>query len=81
MEMNTKSLVAAIDEELSRLEQVRRILAGAAAAGRTANGANGAGGRRRPKLSAAGRARIAAAQRKRWAKRRKTAKKQATTKA
>jgi hypothetical protein len=75
MEMNTRSLVAAIDEELGRLEQMRRILAGAAAPGPKRNRAKNAGERKRPKLSAEGSARIAAAQRKRWAKHRKAAKK------
>lgn len=76
MEKDIRSLVAAIDEELSKLEQVRRILTGVADSGAKTNHVRKSGTRHRPKLSAEGRARIAAAQRKRWAKHRKAAKKQ-----
>jgi hypothetical protein len=80
--VQTSEILAAIDEEIGRLEQVRGLLAG--------NGdGRGKRGRRaaipatafpfglsavttappkRRKLSAAGRARIAAAQKARWAK-------------
>jgi hypothetical protein len=53
--MDTKQVLAELDAEIARLEQVRRLLAGG----------------RKPKrtMSAEGRARVAAAQRKRWAAR------------
>ena len=56
--MNTSELIAGIDEELSILREARALLTG--------DGANRPTKRR--KMSAAGRARIAAAQKKRWAK-------------
>ena len=58
--MNTSELIAAIDEEIDRLMQVRKLL--------FTGGSIQTGGRRRKRhLSAEARARIAAAQRKRWA--------------
>ena len=80
--MQTSEILAAIDEEISRLQQVRNLLAGneygrvsrgprAAAVPATAFpfGAGQSPAQRKPrKLSAAGRARIAAAQKARWAK-------------
>jgi hypothetical protein len=62
--MNTTELLSQIEAEISRLNQVRALLTG------TSNGARHVG--RPPKrkftMSAEGRAKIAAAQRKRWAK-------------
>jgi hypothetical protein len=55
--MDTKQVLAELDAEIARLEQVRRLLAGAVDPGRKA----------KRTMSAEGRARIAAAQRKRWA--------------
>ncbi|HTU51086.1 MAG TPA: hypothetical protein VMF56_10855 [Acidobacteriaceae bacterium] len=74
--MNTRSLIAAIDAEISRLQQVKSLLSGTA---RTQNGKQSAAAKtskptKRRKLSAAARAKIAAAQRARWAKFRKSAK-------
>ncbi|MGC1872692.1 MAG: hypothetical protein WA700_17160 [Acidobacteriaceae bacterium] len=74
--MNTRSLIAAIDAEISRLQQVKSLLSGTA---RTQNGKPAAAAKtskptKRRKLSAAARAKIAAAQRARWAKFRKSAK-------
>ena len=83
--MQTTEILAAIDEEISRLQQVRSLLAGnpdgrgsrgrrGAAIPATAFpfGAGQAPAPRKPrKLSAAGRARIAAAQKARWAKQKK----------
>jgi hypothetical protein len=80
--MPTSEIILALDQEIARLQQVRDLLVGSAAAKRSAKtarpvaafpfGANDAGtpGKRR-KMSAAGRARIAAAQKARWAKLRK----------
>lgn len=77
--MQTSDILAAIDEEISRLQEVRRLLAGSGHAKRGSQtmgssasfpfGINKAGApRRRHNISAAGRARIAAAQKARWAK-------------
>ena len=80
--MQTSEILAAIDEEISRLEQVRNLLSGdgrvgakrgpRAAIPATAfpfgSGDTTAAPKKRRKLSAAGRARIAAAQKARWAK-------------
>jgi hypothetical protein len=66
--MDIKTLLAAIDDEIKRLEQARKILTGAAASGPKATPASKAiSTRPRRKLSTEGRARIAEAQRKRWA--------------
>jgi hypothetical protein len=68
--METNAIIVSIDEELQRLRQAREILAGAS------NGhvAPRRGRRKNFVMSAEGRARIAAAQRKRWAKQKKAAK-------
>jgi hypothetical protein len=69
--MNVSDLVAAIDSEIARLKQARSLLAGS----ETRNGLRSAsrrGGRRT--LSAEARARISAAQKKRWAQQKKAAK-------
>jgi hypothetical protein len=68
--MNLNSIVAEIDAEISKLQQARRLLAGLTAAGTTSSGTTDAAlkGRKRPKMSAAARAKISAAQKKRWAK-------------
>jgi hypothetical protein len=58
--MNTSELIAAIDAEIDRLQQVRKLLAGTTGI---------RGGKRT--FSAEARARISAAQKKRWAQRRK----------
>ena len=78
--MGINDIVAALDDEISRLEQVRRLLAGTRgnvtqAATSFAFGANQAKPRKRRHLSAEARERIAAAQRKRWAAQKKAAKK------
>jgi hypothetical protein len=57
------TLIEAIDAEISRLQQVRKLLSG-----------TGTRGGKRGAMSAEGRARIAEAQRKRWAQRKKAAK-------
>jgi hypothetical protein len=60
--MNTDEIMQTIDAEISRLEKVRALLAG-----HTAPLKRG----KRSTMSAEGRARIAAAQRKRWAAKKK----------
>jgi hypothetical protein len=71
--METKEMLAEIDAEIRRLQQVRSILAGHTKNGR----ASKAAGRSAPKkrqLSPEARARIAAAQKARWAKAKKSPK-------
>jgi hypothetical protein len=66
--METTQILAEIDSEIRRLQDVRVLLAGSASKlAKTA-------GRKKRHLSAEARERIAAAQRKRWAKRKKAAK-------
>jgi len=68
--MDIDTIVAELDAEIARLEQVRAVLAGsapsAAAAPAPAKTAKKRGGHR--KMSPEARARIAAAQKARWAK-------------
>ena len=74
--MDTRKLIVAIDAEISRLQQVKSLLSGTArtqhikipAIAKAPKPTN------RRRLSAAARAKIAAAQRARWAKFRKSAK-------
>jgi len=78
--MGIKEIVAAHDDEIGRLQQVRRLLAGTKgsvtnAATSFAFGANQEKPRKRRHLSAEARERIAAAQRKRWTAQKKAAKK------
>jgi hypothetical protein len=54
--MDSAQIIAALDSEIARLQQVRAVLAGGSTAPK------------RRTLSAVARAKIAAAQRKRWAK-------------
>jgi hypothetical protein len=61
--MNTPELIAAIDAEISRLQQARKLLAGS-------TGTRGS----KHVMSAEGRARISAAMKKRWAARKKASK-------
>lgn len=62
--MNLDALLSSIDGEIARLKEARALLAGQAGH-RSEPGPKGGGARF---MSAAGRERIAAAQRKRWAK-------------
>jgi hypothetical protein len=61
--MNTPEVMAAIDAEISRLQQARKLLSGSAAT----HGSKHV-------ISAEGRARISAAMKKRWAARKKAGK-------
>ena len=77
--MGLNEIVAALDDEISRLQHVRSLLAGTRsnlpqAATSFAFGANQGKTRKRRKLSAEARARISAAQKKRWAAQKKAAK-------
>ncbi len=73
--MNIGNLVAALDEEISRLQQARNLLRGGGGGVPSPFGVR-VKGRKKRVLSADARARIAAAQRKRWAKQKKAAAKQ-----
>jgi hypothetical protein len=81
--MATKEMIAALDEEISRLQMARKLLAGETAPQPAAKGkksvAAPAEAEPAPKrvLSEEARERIAAAQRKRWAAAKKAAKKAA----
>lgn len=80
--MTTHDILTAIDEEISRLQQVKLLLSGDGIGPRRSHptsfafGANTVERKRKP-LSKAARAKIAAAQRKRWAKQKAAAKKAA----
>jgi hypothetical protein len=71
--MNTSDLLSSIDSEIAMLRQVRALLVGES----RPHGVGVGNGRKRGTMSAEARARIAAAQRKRWAKQKKAAKKAA----
>jgi hypothetical protein len=65
--MTREELVAAVDEEISRLEKVRALLQSSGSS-RIASASFGNRPRKKRILSADARARIAAAQKRRWAK-------------
>jgi hypothetical protein len=65
--MNTSELIAAIDAEISRLQQARKLLS-------SSGTGSGTRGSKRGAMSAEARARISAAQKKRWAQQKRTAK-------
>ena len=67
--MDTTHILTALDQEISRLHQARAILAGS-----TSPSTKSAGFKKRRILSPEARAKIAAAQKARWAKARKAAK-------
>lgn len=68
---STNELLSAIDTEIATLKQVRALLAGT---GRPMGSRAGRPQKRHYTLSAAARAKIAAAQKKRWAKQKAAAK-------
>lgn len=87
--MKVEEILAGIDQEIARLQQARNLLAGdlprrgrpkgstsAKKATKTASAAKP--GRRKRRLSAEGRKRIADAMRKRWAERKKASSKSAS---
>lgn len=65
--MTREELIAAVDEEISRLEKVRALLQSTGGS-RISTSSFGNRPRRKRVLSAEARARIAAAQKRRWAK-------------
>lgn len=71
--MSREQIIAAIDEEISKLQQVRRLLQGSGS-NKLVSGASGSGKTRAKRvLSPEARQRIAAAQKRRWAKQKKEA--------
>lgn len=73
--MDMTTLLAVIDEEIKKLEGARRILKGIATSQAKTSPPKKAGGRKRRWLTPEGRARIAEAQHKRWAAKKKAEKK------
>lgn len=73
--MSTNAIIAAIDKELARLRQVRGLLVQAGEAAKAGGSGKAVKKRAKSRLSPEARARIAEAQRKRWAAVRKRAKK------
>jgi hypothetical protein len=71
--METTQIIVEIDVEIARLQQVRALLSG----DRAYYGRSAPQPRRKRTMSAEGRARIAAAQKARWAAQKKAAKKAA----
>jgi hypothetical protein len=69
--MSREQILAAIDEEISKLQQVRKLLQGSS--GRLVTGVSGSKARSKRVLSPEARQRIAAAQKRRWAKQKKEA--------
>lgn len=70
--MNREQILAAIDEEISKLQQVRKILQSSNQT-KLASGLSKSGKPRAKRvLSADARARIAAAQKRRWARQKKS---------
>jgi hypothetical protein len=75
MAMETSEIIAAIDAEIQRLQHARTLLSGDAVVKRGPGGAKGfSTAPKRRQISSEGRAKIAAAQRARWAKAKKAAK-------
>jgi hypothetical protein len=72
--MSHEQILAAIDEEISKLQQVRKLLQSAGGS-KLVSGLASRNGKPRAKrvLSAEARQRIAAAQKRRWAKQKKEA--------
>jgi hypothetical protein len=79
--MDRNNIVVEIDAEISRLQQARGLLAGTNSAGKPKPRASASASLRNNKpvrtLSAAARARISAAQKARWAKSKRAARKEA----
>jgi hypothetical protein len=73
--MNTQDIISAIDAEIARLQSARSLLIGTASGKRRGRPPASAGAPKKRTMSAAGRKRIAAAQRQRWAKQKAAEKK------
>jgi len=72
--METNKIIAGIDEEISRLTEVKRLLAGEGTGARRGKKTASTGGSAKRTLSPEARKRIADAQRKRWAAQKRSAK-------
>lgn len=68
--MSRENIIAAIDEEISKLQQARKMLQ-SSGGGKLTAGITNSKPRGRRTLSAEARQRIAAAQKRRWAKQKK----------
>lgn len=68
--MEVHQIIGELDEEIARLREARALLAGKAKGTLRSSGPV-SGGRKRGRLSEAGRRRISAALKRRWAERRK----------
>jgi hypothetical protein len=66
--VSTQEIIAAIDAEIQRLQQTRNLISGSAAAKRRGKPPAGSAHKAKRTLSSEAREKIAAAQRKRWAK-------------
>jgi hypothetical protein len=73
--MDLNSIIASIDEEISTLKSVRQLLSGSGSTKASAKSATTKPGRKRRRLSAEARKKIADAQRLRWAKQKKATQK------
>jgi hypothetical protein len=71
--MDTQSILAAVSEEIARLEQVKALLSGGGGRTSSTSFPFGTKPRKRRVLSKEARERIAAAQRKRWAAQKRAA--------
>jgi hypothetical protein len=69
--VEVQQIIRGLDEEIARLLEARALLAGEAKGTRRAGSAANAGERKHSRLSEAGRRRISAALKRRWAARRK----------
>jgi hypothetical protein len=69
--MDVNTIIATIDEEISRLKSVRQLLAGSETTKTSPKSSPSKPGRKRRRLSAEARKKIADAQRLRWAKQKK----------
>jgi hypothetical protein len=70
--VKVEEILAGIDQEIARLQHARDLLAGDQPRRGRPRGSKSKPGRKKRKLSAEGRKRIADAMRKRWAERKKT---------
>ena len=69
--MSTQEIIAAIDAEIQRLQQARNLISGLGGTKRRGRPPAGSAHKAKRTLSAEAREKIAAAQRKRWAKQKK----------
>jgi len=69
--MDVNSIIASINEEIATLKSVRQLLSGSSTAKASSQSAPSKPGRKRRRLSAEARKKIADAQRLRWAKQKK----------